>query len=224
VSGQVLFIHGAGGGAWEFDSWQEEFERYGWRTLARNLSANGDLSGVSFLDYLSQVEEWVKSLQEPPVIIGASLGGLLALKAAESIPLRALVLVNPIPPAGFVASPRLAWPDVVAWSQSPLADTEKSMFDCTPESAARAHSQWRDESGRVLAEAHAGIDCRVPSAPTLVLISQLDADVPPGDIAAMAASYGSDVHFCKGMSHLGPLLGPHATEVCRVVIDWLGPV
>ena len=74
------------------------------------VPAASGLASTRFEDYRSQVIAWSRDPQErgsgcPRVLVGASLGGLLALSVAAEIEAAALVLVNPMPPAGIIARP-----------------------------------------------------------------------------------------------------------------------
>lgn len=62
--------------------------------------------------WLTDVLDILRTLDEPPVIVGHSLGGLLALRAADTEPglVRALVLEDPAQPTGHTAPD----PDFVA--------------------------------------------------------------------------------------------------------------
>jgi pimeloyl-ACP methyl ester carboxylesterase len=96
----VIMIHGAGSGGWEYDRWKPIFTDAGYGVIAHDLlSAAAGLPATTFDDYCQQARACVPS-QQRVVLIGASIGGLLALKVAEVIKPAALVLVNSVPPAG----------------------------------------------------------------------------------------------------------------------------
>ena len=59
----------------------------------------------SLRDYLAFLEDYVaqQNFREPPIIIGHSMGGLLAQQLASRINALALVLLTPAPPAGIFA-------------------------------------------------------------------------------------------------------------------------
>ena len=76
-------------------------------------------------DYAAQVRAALVALPRPRALVGASLGGLLALRCAREAD--ALVLVNPLPPAPWShAVPARREAEVVPWRQSArLAGTPK---------------------------------------------------------------------------------------------------
>jgi pimeloyl-ACP methyl ester carboxylesterase len=107
----IVFIHGAFTDHKCFDKIAVAFSNNGYNVYA--VSRRGRLGqapdkakGVSFQDYLEDTLAVIKAISPAPVLIGHSLGGLLALKAAEqteNIP--ALILLNPAPPAMLTAQP-----------------------------------------------------------------------------------------------------------------------
>src|SRR5215468_7722000 len=111
----VVFVHGAGGGGWEWAIWQRVFAARAWSVLAPDLlPAAAGIAATRLDDYVSQVNAWCAVTSHPTMLIGASLGGLLALRAA-SARTAALVLVNPIAPAGIEPRPEKEYLDVVPW-------------------------------------------------------------------------------------------------------------
>ncbi|MCE3002899.1 MAG: alpha/beta hydrolase [Xanthomonadaceae bacterium] len=94
-----VLVHGAGGGAWEWLVWQRVLAARGAVVHAVDLQpARAGLVATTLEDYAAQVESAVRSAGQP-VLVGASLGGLLAAMVAVRCPVAALVLVNPMPPA-----------------------------------------------------------------------------------------------------------------------------
>ena len=99
----AVFVHGAGGGGWEWNSWTPVFEKAGWQCIAEDLvPVKQGIAKTTFHDYLAQVEHWGDDARPGKlVLIGASMGGILALKASERLNPDALVLVNSVGPAGI---------------------------------------------------------------------------------------------------------------------------
>jgi len=222
----ALCLHGAGGGAWEWNIWRRVFAAHGRNMCASDLQpAAAGVAATQLDDYAEQVVAHSREAS-PSVLIGASLGGLLAMMTAPRIAPRALVLINPLPPADV--SPALAlrdYPDVVHWgSRRSLASTQRAMPDADDAARLYALRRWRDESGAVLREACAGVAVARPQCPTLVLASEHDADVPPRGSRALADYCGAEFHLLHGASHVGPLLGRAAPDAAKLVLDWLARV
>jgi len=213
----AIMIHGAGGGGWEYDLWRPVFEKAGWEVVAKDLvPAKGGLKSTRLDDYLHQVEATCPK-DRPFVLIGASMGGPIALKVAEKTHPSAVVLVNAVPSSGTGAK---KYPDVIRWANVPLKDTLDSMPDSDEATIRKAWKLWRDESGAVLRSISAGVHARKPACPVLVIIGTKDTDVPPATGRAVAKSYGADLIEYAGMSHVGPLLSTRAAEVAGTVATW----
>lgn len=214
----AVFVHGAGGGGWEWAAWQRVFAAAGWDTLAPDLRpAPAGLAATTLGDYAAQVHGWVAPAARPRVLVGASLGGLLAAMHADAAD--ALALVNPLPPSGLPAA--APPPAVVPWGRTAsLAGTRRALPDADDLAALHAFRRWRDESGRVLAEARAGVAVATPRVPVLVIASEADDDVPPASSAALAAEWGTTLWRVPG-SHVGPLLGRQAPALAASVLLWL---
>lgn len=213
----VVMIHGAGGGGWEYRTWVAPFRRAGFRVINRDLvPAKRGLRETRFEDYVRQVEGWCPK-QGPVILIGASMGGILALKAAETVHPRAVVLVNAVPPAGTGGK---NYPPVVRWANGPLKDTVDSMPDSDRATIQYAWKRWRDESGAVLTKISRGVPVEHPFCPILSVIGQKDTDIPPKAQEASADRLGADILRYSGMSHVGPLLGTRSVQVATTVANW----
>ena len=217
----AVMLHGAGGGAWEYERWQPIFIAAGYGVVANDLlPAVEGLPTTTFDGYCQQVYAWIPP-QQRILLIGASMGGLLALKVAEAIQPAALVLVNSVPPAG-VAPRRTAksYPSIVRWTNGPLEETRSALFDSDEATIQWAWPRWRDESGAVLNEIAAGIAVQRPACPTLVVLGEQDTDIPYQTGLALATWANADVLLFHGMSHVGPLLSQRAEEVAQMVVAW----
>lgn len=216
----VVFVHGAGGGGWEWDAWARVFAAEGWRVFAPDLQpAATGLAATRLADYRGQVSGWLaRARREAGVVaaVGASLGGLLVL--LEAADAEARVLVNPMPLAGRSAAPS---PAVIPWGQrASLAGTRRAIPEADDAAALFAFRRWRDESGAVMDEASAGLVPPASEAPTLVMASRGDTDVPFDASAALATSLGAAFLPLPG-SHVAPLLGRDAPATAAQAAAWL---
>lgn len=216
-------VHGAGGGGWEWRLWAEVFVAAGWAVDAPDLQpAAAGLAATRFDHFRAQVVDRCCGHPSPCVLVGASLGGLLALAAAAEARASALVLLNPMPPSGIEPAPALRErPAVVRWSASAFADTRSALPDADPATARWAHARWRDESGTAINEALAGIAVDPPSCPVLVMAAGEDRDIPPATSRALANHLRADVLTIAGASHLGILFGRRATAAAALALAWL---
>lgn len=219
----MLFVHGAGGGGWEWNIWARVFAAEGFAVSAPDLlpMASG-LSQTRLVDYSAQVRAAALALPSPRVLVGASLGGLLALMNADVAD--ALVLVNPLPPQPWHAQlpMRESCPAVIAWrSGASLVATRRSLFDADDAACLFAFRHWRDESGVVMDEALAGVAVPTPQCRMLLMASGRDEDVPQALSLAVARGLGADVIRLPEASHVGPLLSRSATSAASQAVAWL---
>lgn len=218
----AVLVHGAGGGGWEWNAWRGVFAAHGIEVFAPDLQpAWRGLAATTLDDYLAQVREAVQAVPRPRAVVGASLGGLLAAACADEAD--AVVLVNPLPPAPWSAQlPARDWPDIVPWARNArLASTRRALPDADDATALFAFRHWRDESGAVLRQAHAGLAVARPEGPLLCVVSSRDEDVPPEVSWAMARDWNATVLPVPSPSHVGPLLGRSAASVAAQAAAWL---
>jgi|GEM_PF-228512 len=240
----ILLIHGAGAGSWEWGIWQRAFAAEGLTTIALHLQpASTGLAHTRYEDYLLQVEHAIAKHQ-PSVVIGASLGGLLAAEALALNPSDTkLVLLAPagnrhsgciplrekscseistmIKPSGKNVSPFKNVPpnEIKRWANDPqLARTARAVPDADTASVWFAHSRWRDESANVLATAQLGRHFEWRVRWCLMLAAALDTDVSNENLAQWAARDGMLYRLIPDASHAGLLLGDFAAVLAQRVI------
>lgn len=218
--GHAVLVHGAGGGAWEWNLWRGVLQARDMAVSTPDLAAGpAGLAATGLEDYAMQVVAALGALPRPRALVGASLGGLLALRCAGLAD--ALVLVNPLPPMPWSDTlPPGEEADVVPWRQTArLAGTRRALPDSDDATALFAFRHWRDESGRVLREAR-GARVERPACPMLCIASANDEDVPGELTGALAAAWGAECWLVAG-GHVSPLLGRQAPALAARVVDWL---
>src|SRR5476649_2665109 len=99
VKPPVVMIHGAFAGPWVWEGFAAKFHDAGYKTHAPCLRHHeGDkkppasLGQTSLADYAGDLEEFLESLEAPPIVVGHSMGGLLAQMLAARCDVRALIL------------------------------------------------------------------------------------------------------------------------------------
>jgi pimeloyl-ACP methyl ester carboxylesterase len=95
----LLFVHGELTGSWLWERYLGYFAGRGWEGHALNLqnhfwSRTADPTELSFDTYTEDVVAALERLGPSTVIIGHAMGGLLALKAAERMPIAGIVLIS----------------------------------------------------------------------------------------------------------------------------------
>lgn len=218
----AVLVHGAGGGGWEWNAWRAVFAARGIHAVAQDLQPGAaGLAATGFGDYVLQVADALQALPRPRAVVGASLGGLLAMTCAAQAD--ALVLVNPLPPAPWsTRMPAREWGDVVAWRRDARLDsTRRALPDSDEATALFAMSRWRNESGAVLRAAQLGIEVGMPGCPVLCIASGRDEDVPAELTVALAGVWNASLLRLPFASHVGPLLGRDAAAVAMQAAAWL---
>lgn len=216
---RAIFIHGAGGGSWEWQLWQPVFEAWGIESIAIDLEPNANgLENTRFEDYRQQVQSVAT---EGDTLIGASLGGLIAMATHD---VAARVLINPMPPLAMIDEPAAKdLPAIIPWSTLGFRSHQRSMGNAYAATVLATHGRWRDESGRVLTDAFNGIVAHPDGTPTVVMASELDEDIPAQTSMQLALNWKADLWQLRGETHLSPLLGRNATtlaeRVARFMLD-----
>lgn len=217
-----VLVHGAGGGAWEWNVWRAVLASAGAAVVTPELRpVAAGLAATRWTDYRAQLEA---ATPVDAVLVGASLGGLLALAVAACARPAAIVLVNPLPPAPWHAElpPREPWPAVVPWQATASVEgTRRALPDADDATVRYAAVRWRDESGAVLDAARQGLALPQPACPVLVLASADDVDVPASVSARYAADIGADLVRLPRTSHVGPLLGRGAAACAALAAAWV---
>lgn len=234
----VLLIHGMFGGAWQWENYQALLATHGYESHAINLRGHHDsrpvpdVGKVSLAEFIADALEVATTLRNP-IVIGHSMGGLIAQKVAEAGACRALVLVAAAPPR---------WIPVVSWLllkkqlkymkelllHEPLLpqrdDADALMFNRTPrEMADRQYPRLVPESGRAGFELSFGVEAvhegRV-TAPVLVLTGLDDRFVVPRVARALAKKYGAPLREYDTFAH-HIIVEPGWEKPAGDVIAWL---
>src|SRR5262244_3975112 len=99
----VILVHGAANSARVWTFWQGELARRGWSSHAVDLRGHGasapaELGTTRMADYADDVVALARSLRQPPILVGWSMGGLVAMMAAAACRARACVGLAPSAP------------------------------------------------------------------------------------------------------------------------------
>jgi non-heme chloroperoxidase len=243
----ILFVHGAYVGAW---CWEENFlgwfaER-GYDAHAISLRGHGASAGRERLndhglaDYADDVAAAAAQLPGPPILIGHSMGALVAQKYLERAPRDAappaVVLACPVPSFGVMPSSiALAFSRPGLFSAlnavatggrvSPEAVRE-ALFagDAPPEVVSRCHQRMQRESRRALFDM-SGWGLPIPwlaqRPPTLVLGAERDALIPAPQARATASLLRAEYRELPAIGH-ALMLDAGWEGAAQAIADWLG--
>ena len=227
----LLLVHGELGGSWVWERYLGYFAGRGWEGHALNLrnhhwSSTADPSELSFETYTEDVVAAMDRLGPNAVAIGHGLGGLLVLKAAERMPIAAIVLISPEPPRDLREPVRphelRDIPDaygrsLVGWETLPER-LQRDDRDLTIEDVLRIQhlmGQKPHESGQARRQMLAGVpvDTRaIMVVPRLVIGGGLDRTVPLADSERVAEWMDAQFEPFGAHSHYGLVLGEQSFQ------------
>lgn len=244
----VVMIHGGFCGPWAWDRFAARFRDQGYQVLTPALRHhNGDkppqaLATTSLTDYAADLDELIAGLDTPPILLGHSMGGLLAQILAARAKIAGAVLLAPsspwgVPPStlfeigaahglmlrvGFWATilePNFAVAAAHSLDRFAKAEREEVFARFVPESGRATFEilHWALDMRRA-----SEVDARKVTSPLLFLAGEQDRISPPGTVARAAALYKDRAVYetLPGMSHW--LVGePGWEKVCDRALAWL---
>lgn len=215
----LYMIHGMWGGGWYWDKYIRYFEKRGYACKAPTLrhhdtkkddTPNPQLGTTSILDYAADLEDEIKTLENPPVIVGHSMGGLLAQILASRGFGKALVLLAPAPPAGVFAMKPTVLKSFFSsittygfWKRPIFPTFEEAVYSTLQrvpaEEQKNIYSRFVYESGRAGSEigfyvfdkkGASRVDESKVTCPILVIAGGKDRITPASVVKKVAAKYG----------------------------------
>jgi pimeloyl-ACP methyl ester carboxylesterase len=222
----LLFLHGELTGSWLWERYLGYFAGRGWEGHALNLrnhywSQTADPAELSFDTYTEDVVAALERLGSNTVVVGHGMGGLLALKAAERMPISGMVLLSPEmprelrPPARpyeLREIPEVYGRSVIGWETLPerlLRDHR----DLTLADVLRIQhllGQKPHEAGAARRQMLAGVsvDRRgVEAVPRLIIGAGLDQTVAAADAERLAEWLDAEYEPFGAHSHYGLVMG-----------------
>lgn len=229
------------GGAWMWDGYQALLAQRGYESHALNLRGHHgsrpvpDIGKVSLGDYMDDCLEVARTLMNP-IVIGHSMGGLLAQKVAEAGGCRATVLIAAAPPrwipvvswlllrkqARFLRPLLLSKPlvpnradlDELVFNRTPVADRDAQFARLVPDSGC---------AGRGLSLGSIAVDESRVSAPMLVMTGLDDQFVVPRVARALSRKYKAPLKEYRSFAH-HIITEPGWEGPCGEVIQWMDQV
>lgn len=248
--GDLVLLHGAFCGGWAMAGWARDLTARGWRCHAPDLRHHGlprgeaappALGRTSLLDYAADLEAAITRLPGRPVIVGHSMGGLLAQMLAARGLARALVLLAPSPPWGL--TPTTAFELMSGWSlmaalgpfwgdpvpPSYTIAAEHTLDRLPFDERQRLFDRFGPESGRAIFETvfplldarqASRVDpLRVP-CPVLAVAGGQDQVNPPATVKRIAARYDG-AYLCRPACSHWMLSEPGWPDLVAEADAWL---
>lgn len=246
----AVFIHGMWATADVWGNWRRFLEARGWQTVVPTLRHHEApplvpppaLGTTSLRDYAADLADTLHGLPEKPVVVGHSMGGLLALMLCARGLAQAGVLLTPAAPAGvFALRPsnlkafariETSW----GWWRKPhratLSEALSHTFNTTdPSQGAEHHATFVHDSGRALFEMGlpwldggkaTTVDPRLVTVPLLFVAADKDQLIPPGVVRRTAKRFGHVADYLEypGQGHW--VLGqPGWERIAEDTVAWL---
>jgi pimeloyl-ACP methyl ester carboxylesterase len=233
----ILLIHGACSHPAHMTPWAEYFRVAGYRCVVPALPGHVPtdrqaLSRLTLDDYVAALGEVHARFDEPPIVMGHSIGGLLAQILAATADCAALVLLSSVPPGripvrlDLTAHALPLIPKILAGR--PFRPSKESVRAVALHGLLQAEqdellADFTHESGRAfraIALGRTRVDARAVRCPVLCVAGSADRLLPPVVAERLAARYNGDHIVVPGGGHwllAGSLLG----IVARQVLAWI---
>jgi pimeloyl-ACP methyl ester carboxylesterase len=187
----------------------------GWEVYAPDLRAvagldrTPPLGQMRFDDLLAVAGEALDALERPTIVVGHGMGGLLALKLAESRPLKAAVALAPLVPG-------LRSPLVAGWSSlrarlfgRPLKPpTGRTLFEFMLDvdsfqrpAMVKGLVADASQAARDVVTGQVSFAARADLPPRLILAGAVDPFAPLDKVTAFANSIGTALITVNGRGH-----------------------
>jgi len=250
----IVLIHGMWGGSWYWENYRKFFEDKGYRCIMPTLRfhdmdpkaiPNPALGATSLLDYAKDLEEEIGRLDSKPILMGHSMGGLLAQILGSRGLAKALVLLTPASPSGINA----LTPSVIRSFLSVLSgygfwkkprrqtfnEAAYSMLQLlSPEEQRKAYDRFVFESGRAASEIGfwffdpkeaSKVDEKKVSCPVLVIAGSRDKITPASVVRKVADKYGAVSTYKEFPNHAHWVVAePGWQEIANYASEWLKQV
>lgn len=187
----------------------------GWEVYAPDLRAAAGheatpaLGALGFADLAKVAGEALDALDRPAIVIGHGLGGLLALKLAETRQLKAAVALAPMVPGS--PNPLVTgWSKLLAiWLRRPLKPpTGRTLFefllDVEPfqrPAMVKALVPDASQAAREVISGRVSFASRDGLPPRLLMAGEVDTFAPLEKVKAFADSIGAAMLIAKGRGH-----------------------
>lgn len=247
----IFMIHGMWCGPWYWENYRDLFEREGYRCVSATLrfhdmdpadAPDPRLGTVSLLDYADDLEQEIQMLGTKPILMGHSMGGLLAQILASRGLAKALVLLTPAAPGGIMALMpsvvRSFWNVQTQWGfwrkpiRQPFNEAVYAMLHLLPaDEQKKTHEKFGYESGRAASEmgywffdssGASKVNESEVTCPVLVISGGQDRITPAWVVRQVAKKYAGVSTYKEFENHAHWVVAePGWQEIAEYVADWL---
>ena len=225
----ITLVHGAANSGLVWTFWQRALAAEGWASYAIDLRGHGrsgpvDLSLTSMDDYAADVRALAQQFKRPPIVMGWSMGGLVALMAAAEGVAAACVALAPSTPArqrqstAALRTGEFGPEEYGITSDDP--EQQPSMPDLDREERLIALASLSRESRLARDERQAGMVIASLPCPLLIVTGTADRAWPRERYTDLWLT--ADHLSIEGASHWGLVLNRRAlTTMISAVVPWM---
>jgi len=234
----IMFVHMSWGGTWAFDYYLDFFANQGYNAHAVDLrghgKSGGSVEGATMQDYVDDVRTAVTGLGlDNPVVVGHSMGGLVALDYSAQHGSKATVAMDSSPPIEVQKeSKEKEYKPAYTPQDSGMPSNPLTIMQVLPDIPL-----WRIfwklkrnlgvESGVARSDRKRGVS--VPKEelpqPLLFIGGENGTSLPFGigieKARKEAEYYDAPVVEIKGATHPGILIGKHWKDAAETIHEWL---
>ncbi len=222
----IILIHGMWSTSATLSTLRRRLEAKGYIVYSPDLPFHEDgihdsevlVANLSVRDYCTHLKDYITNLKlgKPPILIGHSMGGILAQKLGVELENHALILLCPSPPWGInLITPSGAWTTLDAWakwrfwekSHRPSFHRAKyGLFNLLDnESQIKLYDRLIHESGRAYFEIvywfldkmkATYVPTKEIKVPILVIAGEKDRIIPPSVVKKVAEKYPQADYKC----------------------------
>jgi pimeloyl-ACP methyl ester carboxylesterase len=251
MSETIFLIHGMWGGPWYWENYRRFFEQQGYRCIATTLpfhdmapneAPDPRLGTTGLLDYAAALEQEIREIGLTPIVVGHSMGGLLAQMLGSRGLAKALVLLAPSSPAGIVGL-RFSvlkgfWSAQIKWGfwrkpmrQTPAEAAYSMLHLCPPNEQKEIYNKFVYESGRAAFETGywpfdkggaSRVDESKVTCPMLIIAGAQDRITPPAVVRRVAKKYRAVATYRELDNHAHWLVAePGWREIAEYIATWI---
>lgn len=247
----VVLIHGTNAGPWTMENFADFFARkgftctspaYRYHNMPPSDKTAENLVGISIADYVEDIGAAIAALDSPPILVGHSLGGVVAQKLASKGLAKAIVLLNGSVNWGVLpttdaerALGKMFMSAGAFWESTLLPDFETmakfGLNKLDPDKQHQVFDRLGPESGRVMFELFfwifdqnqtTKIDYGAVQCPVMMVSGSEDLAIPPSTARIIAERHGPNTNFqvVEGFGHY-LTLEPEWEKIAALCADWM---
>ena len=249
---RIVFIHGTNAGPWTMANFAEYFgakgfdchsPAYRYHDPTPTSEDAALLKGLSIADYVDDIASFVQTLTARPILVGHSLGGVVAQQLASRDLASAIVLLNGSVNWGILPTTdeerelaKMLMSAGAFWEETLLPDFDTMVrFGLNKLDADEQHrvfDRLGPESGRVMFELFlwmfdsnqtTRVDYDSVTCPVLIVSGSDDLAIPPSTSRRIAERHGDHAtfHVAQGFGHY-LTLEPGWKQIAEFFADWIG--